>query len=352
MKKFLTTILIILIIALVGAGAYTAIQLNRIKETPLDEIDGDNKITEKDLGISDSAPDEKDTGVINILLFGVDRRTENEKPRSDSIMIATIDKKYKCVKLTSIMRDTFLPIPGKEDNRINAAYAFGGPSLAIRTVNSNFNMDIQRYVTVNFQGMEKIIDTLGGVEIELTKGEPKVLNQYLDELNKLDKEGKKSPYIKNTGLQKLDGKQAVAYCRIRYVGNGDYKRTERQRTVLNELFKKAKTVSPMKIPELVTTIIPYIETNMSKTEMLTLGASVMGFKDKELKQFRLPVEGAYTGKKIRGMEVLVPDIEANTNLLHSFIYGDPSQMHLDGKGGMDKETVETFKQHPIEASEE
>ena len=283
--------------------------------------------TPEDLGISDSAPDEDDTGVINVLLFGLDRRNTNEKgSRSDAIMIATVDKKHKKLKLTSLMRDMYVSIPEKQDHKLNSAYAYGGPALAIKTVNTNFDLDIKRYATIDFFGLEKVIDALGGVEIDVQDKEIKYLNIALNELNSIDESGNKSPHVQNGGLQTLDGKQAVAYCRIRYVGRDDFERTERQRRVLSQMFQKVKDINVTDAPKLASSILPYVETNMSNTEIITIGTSVLGFKDKNIYQYRIPVDGTYTGQTIKKMSVLVPDMPTNKNLLHEFIYESNGNM--------------------------
>lgn len=315
MKKFLIITLTLLIVALVGTGMYAYSLLNTIPRTSLTDT------TPEDLGISESAPDEKDTGVVNVLLFGLDRRSASEKrSRSDSIMIATVDKKNQKLKLTSLMRDMYVSIPGKQDHKLNSAYAFGGPALAIKTVNSNFDLDIKRYAAVDFFALERIIDVLGGVDIELKNEEVKFLNSALNELNNLDKSGNKSPHVTNGGLQTLDGKQAVAYCRIRYAGRDDFERTERQRRVLSQLFDKVSDMNITDANKLASAILPNVETNMTNTEMITLGTSVLGFKDKTIYQYRIPVDGTFTSETVKKMSVLMPDLPANKKLLHEFIY--------------------------------
>ena len=127
--------------------------------------------------------------------------------------------------------------------------------------------------------------------------------------------------VTKSGSQTLNGRQAVAYARIRSVGHADFERTERQRTILSELFKKVKTVSPLKFPGLVTALLPHVETNLPVTEIVKLGVSVLGFKNKDIIQYRLPVDGTYQSRSIRGMAVLVPDLK-NKELLHNFLYGE------------------------------
>ena len=317
-KSVFRRVVLIIVLAIIGlliaGGLYVYSLLDKVQENPLD-------LTPEDLGISELAPLESDTGVINILLFGVDARSLNESSRSDTIMIASIDTKNNAVKLTSLMRDMYVEIPGKGKNRINAAYALGGPALAIKTVNTNFDMDITRYATVNFYSLEKIIDQLGGITIDVKQNEIGPLNSCINELNRLDPSGKVA-HVTSAGPQTLNGRQAVAYSRIRKVGRDDFQRTERQRTVMNEMFKKAKSVGVFKLPALAEAILPNVETNITKSEMLSLAVTAVQNGGNEIEQFRLPVDGTYQNQSINGMAVLVPDMEENKKLLHEFIYGE------------------------------
>ncbi|NLJ40081.1 MAG: LCP family protein [Clostridiales bacterium] len=323
MKKILLGVLAVFLVILIGAGGYifkligaiTNAQGLMAEEPEFWEADGDTE----DFGISEEAPSEKETGVINILLLGSDRRNQKEHGRSDAIMIASLDTKNGQLKLSSIMRDLYVSIPGRQDNRINAAFSFGGPKLALQTINQNLNLNLTRYVTVDFFGLEGIINAIDGVEIDIKKKEVNHFNKVLDELNKLDKSGRKSPHLTEPGLQTLDGKQAVAYSRIRKVGDGDSERTERQRKVMIQIFSKMKSISPLKLPDLVAAMVPYVNTNISTTDMISLGASVLGIKDRNIYQYRVPAKDTYKGQTIRGMAVYVADMEKNTQLLHDFL---------------------------------
>ncbi len=322
MKKVLVVLLSVLLAVLIGTGIYIYRLLDMVQEKPVVNPDTGNPIEDpSDIGIGPGAPNSNETGVINIMLFGTDNRHRNEQSRSDSMMIASIDKKNKTVKVTSLMRDMYVPIPGKKDNRINTAYIFGGPSLALKTVNTNFNMDITDYISVDFFSLEMIIDEVGGVPIDVKQKEIKHINKFIKELDKIHKDGKKTPLLTEPGLQVLSGRQAVSYCRIRSVGNGDFDRTARQRKVLDELFKKGKQMGVSRIPGLVAKILPEVETSLSKTEIIDLAIAMIGFSTSEIEQFRLPANGAYTDQTINGMMVLVPDMEKNKQLLHEFIYG-------------------------------
>ena len=258
-------------------------------------------IPEEVVGIPEEAPKQKETKIVNVLLLGIDRQSPNERGRSDTIMIASIDKGNTVVKLTSLMRDMYVPIPGRDNNRINAAYAFGGPSLAIKTVNQNFNMNIKHYIALDFWGFEEIVDLMGGVEVELTAAESRIVG------------------VRGAGIHFLSGNQALSYARIRRIGS-DFQRTERQRTILNEIFQSAMNTRIIDIPKLLAAGLPHMETNMSKLELLSLGKDVLSFDSRGVEEYRLPADKTYTHERIRGMAVLVPDIEKNTELLHEFIF--------------------------------
>lgn len=329
MKKKFIIILSVLLVVLLGIGGYAYYYMNslfdKVKTSPLTSQHLSDEELAKSLEIAQDAPNEETTGVYNILLFGLDRRTKNEPKRSDSIMIASIDTKNKTVKISSIMRDSYLPIPGKADNRINAAYVMGGPELAIKTVNKNFKMDITRYATVDFFGFSDIIDKMGGVDINIKKDEIASIHQSILDINNTNPKTGRIPEITKTGLQTLNGNQALAYSRIRHTGNGDFDRTERQRTILTSLFNKAQSQGISQVATLASAVLPYIETNISKADMMNFGIKVMGFGKTTIQQFRLPADGTYENKKINGMAVLIPDIQKNTDLLHNFLFGSTNQ---------------------------
>ncbi|MGI5850778.1 MAG: LCP family protein [Clostridiales bacterium] len=318
MKKVLVGVLAVLLIILVGIGGYIYKIIGALSDMDNSPIIWDEN--PGDFGIPESAPIEEDTGTINILLLGTDRRNRNENGRSDAIMIATVDKKNGQLKLSSIMRDLYVSIPDRKDNRINAAYSFGGPMLAMKTINQNFNLNITRYVSVDFFGLEEIINAIGGVEIDVKQKEIKYINSVINELNKLDKQNRTSPQLTEAGVQTLDGKQAVAYSRIRKVGDGDSERTERQRRVMTQIFNQMKSINPMKLPNLVASLIPYTDTNIPASDIISLGTTVLTMKDKKIYQYRVPAKDTYKSQTIRGMAVYVPDLDANTKQLHDFLY--------------------------------
>lgn len=254
----------------------------------------------------------------NIALFAVDRRKDGDKANSDVIMVISIDAQSGKIKMSSIMRDTYVNIDGHRMDKINAAYALGGPQLAIKTINQNFDLDIRDYMNVDFYSAAKIVDALKGVEVNIKKAELSYLNNYLDELAIYEKIP--AVHVSNAGLQKLSGRQAVAYTRIRGVGNGDYERTERQRSVLVALFNKMKASGPEMFPVFASQVLPNLETSMANFTLMTFAGSILNAKNKVVDQARFPLDGQSVGKKINSIWYLTTDLKTTTASIHNFIY--------------------------------
>lgn len=255
---------------------------------------------------------------VNIALFAVDRRNKETNGNSDVVMIITLDPVTKKIKMSSVLRDTYVNIEGKGMDKINAAFAEGGPQLAIKTINQNFEMDIKDYINVDFFGTAKMIDALGGVNVSVKPEEIPYLNNYLTEIAIIEK----IPSIPVTkpGLQKLNGKQAVAYTRIRAVGRGDYERTERQRNVLVALFNKLQGAGPEIYPVFMTQILPNLETSMSGMTLFQIGGDILNSKSKTIEQARFPLDSSSKGIRVNNIWYLSADLKATTNSLHNFIY--------------------------------
>lgn len=219
------------------------------------------------------------------------------------------------------MRDTYLEIPGKGMNKLTHAYAYGGPELAIQTINQNFDMNIRDFISVDFYGLEAIIDTLGGIQIDVKDYEVNALNHNIEEINRITDPD--SPFIQSAGLQTLNGRQAVAYARIRKVGNGDYQRTERQRAVLEQILNKTMNSGVTQYPKLLNTMLPYVETSLSKAKIVSLGLSSVISGINEIEQYRIPADGHVYNDTINGVSYVMPNtLEDNVKLLHQFIYED------------------------------
>ena len=295
-----------------------------------------NKITNnhEDLGVENII----DKDIVNVALFGIDtRNTKSFKGNSDSIMVLSLNTKTKKVKIISLMRDSFVPITYNGNttySKINSAYAKGGPELAIKVINTNFGLDITEYATVNFFGMVDIIDAVGGIEAELTKAEVLsaeaqyyAINGCIEEIcNSLNVKAK-DYYITTPGKQHLNGIQAVAYSRIRYVANiwgtnNDYGRTDRQRYVMEQLFNKALTIDKSQYIKLAKSLIPCTETSLSYTEIMGLAFDML-LESPSFEQERIPREDMIMRQpKTRAGSVVYYDLGFANKLIHAFLYDD------------------------------
>ena len=273
--KVLGIIILILILILVGVGIGGYIYINNRLGT-MNYV----HINKDDIEINEGV-EESLNGYRTIALFGVDSREEQlEKgTRSDCIMLAIIDQKNKKVNLVSVYRDTYLQIPGRGLDKVTHAYAYGGPALSLSTLNSNLDLNITEFATVNFDSLVDIVNAVGGIKINISSEEIKYINDYIDATSQIV--GKSSSHISQAGTQTLDGVQAVAYSRIRYTAGGDYKRTERMRTVLMAIADKAKTMNVSQLNNLANIILPKVYTNIKSDELLSLlpQAATYSFSD-------------------------------------------------------------------------
>lgn len=220
----------------------------------------------------------------NYAFFGIDSQTgsmSDRGNRSDSIIVVSINNSTKEVKLLSIYRDTFLSINGKY-SKINAAYSWGGPELAISTINRNLDLNIEKYATVNFKILANIVDAVGGIEVKVDKSIIKNLNSYIKDMNRIN--GGNSSTIKSAETYTLDGNQAVAYSRIRYTAGGDLARAGRQREVLEKIFEKGKK-NPLKMMSVMDEVLPQVKTNMSQDELFKMVLSVFKYNIKDQQGF-------------------------------------------------------------------
>ena len=301
-KKIALWVIGILLVIIIGVVASGYFYLNHLISKTI-EI----KINKENIGVTDEVEEklsQYSDSIVNIALFGIDSN-DNEDGRSDSIMIATIDNANKKLKLTSIMRDSYVDIEGHGNDKINHAYAFGGPELAINTLNRNFDLNIKDFISVNFSTLPKIIDKLGGVDIEITEEEVPHISG-----------------IDSPGLYILNGAQALQYSRIRYATGGDYRRTERQRTVLNSVFIKMLQMNISTYPTLLNEILPMVETNLKPSDILELGSEVLKMGKSTLEQERFPRDEYCQGQMINGIYYLVFDKAATVEQIHNYIFED------------------------------
>ncbi|MDM0500701.1 LCP family protein [Clostridium perfringens] len=291
--RYIILVLILVILGLIGVSTYYInLKINKVQKV---EINKENlSINEKQV--------KEEKHIKNIALFGIDA-PKGKVGRSDAIMIITLDEEHKVMKLTSIMRDSYVDIPGHGDDKINHAYAFGGPELAMKALNENFNVNVEDFMAVNFTSLPEIIDKLGGVKINIIP----------EEIHHI-------PGITSPGEQVLNGEQALAYSRIRYATGGDYKRTERQRVVLEAVFEKLKSTPTKEYPSLIDNFLSYIETNMSSMDMIKLATDVAPLVKGNLETSRFPLDGYFDGKMINGVWYLVYDRQATLNQIQEYIY--------------------------------
>lgn len=309
-KIFIGFLCVILAIAIVGGG-YVIGLLNK-----MDNV----KLNKDNLGIVEDEFKEYDNvnKIKNIALFGIDA-TDGETGRSDSIMIATLDPVHNKLKVTSVMRDSYVLIDGHGQDKINHAYAFGGPELSIKTLNENFGLNIEDFISVNFSSLPKIINILGGIDLQITDEELEYINGYIDDIN--SKDGTNSSHIGYSGVQHVDGTQALAYSRIRYTSGGDYERTQRHRTVLDALFNKLTSTSVSSYNSLLNEVLPYVQTNLNAADILSLGTKVLGIGN-NLEQDRFPRDGYGEGAMIDGVYYLTFDKETIKKQMRDYIFND------------------------------
>lgn len=255
----------------------------------------------------------------NIALFGLDTRQAGslgKGNRSDTIMVASINNKTKDVKIVSIYRDSYLNLANDKYRKCNEAYSIGGPEQAVAMLNMNLDLKIDHYMSVDFLAVSEVVDLLGGIEIDVDEYEIEHLNNYTVETSKVT--GKKTNKLKSTGLQTLDGVQATSYCRIRYTKGDDFKRTERQREVLETIAKKAKTMSVSQLDKIIKAVFPMCATNMTVDQLLAIAADGLSYNIKGTTGFPFDVTTDSVGSA--GSCVIPVDMEKNVKQLHNYLF--------------------------------
>ncbi len=329
LKKFpkaaiITATSLVLVVSIAAGIFFSNFKLNHNKSFPEnpEELGFENIIDEK---------------IVNIALFGIDSRSDGFKGNSDSIMVISINTQTKAIKLVSIVRDTLVPIEqnGKTKyKKINSCYQTG-PELAIKTINKNFGLDISEYATVNFDGMAKIIDAVGGIDAELVAGEVVpveksiyMLNGCIADICSRTGQNPEKFYITKPGKYHLNGVQAVAYSRIRktenvWGTNDDYGRTDRQRHVMEQLFKQALNMKKSEYVKLAKALLPYTETSLSYTEIMGLAFDIL-LESPTFSQSRVPLdEYRMDYVTIKGVgECVYYDLDYAKDLLHAYFYDD------------------------------
>ena len=263
-------------------------------------------------GFNESMIDIPKKDVLNILLIGTDVRggTYEDRGNTDSMILASINTRDKNIKLTSFMRDMYVDIPGHGWARLNAAYAYGGPQLLFDTLKTNFDVDVDLYVRVNFANFRKIINHVGGVDIELSEAEARYMNKYAWKY-------KTDPV--EPGWQHLDGAQALSYARCRKI-DSDFNRTKRQRIVILAFVKEIKHSSPVELNSLLNVILPMIQTNMSKMQIIGLIADGTRYLNSDIETLNVPIKNSWRTETIRKMSVICPNFELNKTAIVAHVY--------------------------------
>ena len=313
-----------------------------IDEDTVSSENADGKITDSDdddddtgsKTASDQDAETKDTAaqsvkvsskdVTNILLLGTDSRQKgNKRSRTDTMIILSIDKKNKKVTMTSVLRDTFVKIPGVGNNRLNAAFVFGGPKLLFKTFDQNFGIHLDKYVQIDFYNFVRLVDAVGGVDLKLTRDEINLMNKtYIPYINKNTNKKNTSNRItpNKSGVYHLNGVQTLAYSRIRYIGT-DFARTERQRKVIAQIIKKTKKLSVSEINDLADIVLPMISTNLSQGEVMSLLLNAKEYLNYKIVNGRMPINGSYKYMKVRGASVLGVNFDKNKKYWYKLVYG-------------------------------
>lgn len=335
---------ILTVVLVIGVGTYVAFdyfyhQMNIQKtedDVPAEEeyFDTDEnagnleELDPNSIQLDSATAVESDKQVVNILLCG-EEAIGGGRGRTDSIMIATINSVDNELKLTSIMRDSYVQIPGYTDNKINAAYHNGGMSSLIKTIKTNFGIEVDGYVLVNFDSFEQIVDAVGGIDITLDEKEVRYLNStnYISD---------RSNHNLSVGKNHMNGNQALGFARVRYVMRdgeyGDFARTLRHRTVMQALFKRVQDKSTLEMIAMIPKILPMLTTNIEKNDLINYIS--MGVKVREqnakIATLNVPVEGAYKITRARGMSIILPEpLSKSVDQMQKFIYG--STLKTKGK---------------------
>ena len=344
-KKLLIALLIVVIIAIIGVITAVAIIFHYIDkvevEDPVKAFPIVESVTDDDLTSEPDSPPEviekaekkidenlaknateimSDDNVVNVLLIGTDSRGNDDRGRSDSMILVSINKNTKKVIMTSFLRDIYCYIPDIEYTRLNHSYAYGGPDLLIKTLEANFKVRIDRYVRVNFYSFCDVVDQIGGVDIDVTEEEISYLNSNMPEVNALQGYSSDDSLVTHSGMQTLNGRQALAYSRIRYLGT-DFARSQRQRTVLENIITKMKGLSLSELSDLLDVLLPQLATNMTEGEMFSFVVDSPVYLKYEVVQNRIPADGTWSFITVRQMSVIDVNFDQNIDELQEVIYG-------------------------------
>ena len=300
-KNIFRAIIAVILVAVIGAGCFVG---NAMGKVTYDDKRKNQYVSRSDLAHSSS--------VTNILLLGVDARNpkDDTASRSDSMMLISIDKAHNCVKMVSFLRDTWVYIPCiDKKQRLNAACQYDGYNGVVDTIEYNFGIDIDGYVVADFEMFKVLVDSIGGVEVEVSEKEAKEVTSH---------KGRYGNVKLDAGKYKLTGEQALAYCRIRKIDT-DFMRAYRQRTVMQAILKSVKSANPIKLVSMASKAAPYIETNLSKTKIISSGLKALPCIG-DMAEVRVPFDGTWQYATIGGASVITIDVDKNKEQLKDLIY--------------------------------
>ncbi len=302
-KKIFVTVLVLLLISAAAVFGYFAYSFYSFS----------SKV--KQPASSTSLPEWKGTERVNVLLLGVDKRDYEQSTRSDTILLASIDPVTKKAHLFSILRDSWVDIPGHKKNRINSAYELGGPELMAQAVEDLTGLPIQYYVVTDFKGFEKVVDAVGGVDMYVEKDMDYVL---------YDNNGQFDIHLKK-GMQHLDGSKALQYARFRHDKMGDFTRTERQRKLIKALGSKVISgTNILRIPSVLEAVTPYVTTNMGSSDMLRLANLGYKIDMNNLQTEQIPPANILRTKRVRGADVIDPRRDRTRKYIQELLGLPPS----------------------------
>lgn len=324
-RKLLLFAFEVLFLGVLLVAAYFFQLMNRVDYKEMDETEA---------GINDDL--DKNTletleGYTNIAIFGLDNRKKNtyNNGNSDVVMIASINNETKDVKLISVYRDTYLSIGNGKYSKCNSAYANGGATQAVQMLNSNLDLDIKEYVSVDWAAVVEVIDALGGLDLEITQGEMNQINQYKKDVDKVT--GLVTPNLTQYGRVHLDGTQATTYARIRKLAGDDYKRASRQRIVMQAILEKAKKADIGTLTQICNTVVDHIQTSMSTSQILSMATSVTKYNITSTTGFPFDL----TTKNLSSGDTVIPiDLANNVKQLHAYMF--------DGTDYVPSQTVQTI----------
>lgn len=337
-KRILVLTVELLLLCILGAVAFAMFKLDKLNTTSLN-------------GLLNNGLNQK--GYMNVAIFGTDNRAgETDGVRSDCIIVASVNNKTKEVRLLSVYRDTLLKTGDDTFDKANSAYAYGGPEAAINMLNRNLDLDIEDYVGVNFLALADVVDLLGGIDLDLAAEEVVHMNNYCVETSEITGKSYERIEPEEAGTYHLNGVQAVSYTRIRYTEGGDFKRTERQRLVIEKIVEKAKTAKLSTINELIDTVFPEISTSFTSGEIMKLSAGLLKYSIGATEGFPQDTALPESIPGYSGSYVVPVGLEQNVRRAHEFLFPEEDYEPTDTVIQLSKDISELTGIYPETAEEQ